>query len=161
MTFMPCNHPLTFLSTVNFGSMGVGLAACMAAKLVSPERTGIAVLGDGDFMMTVQDLETAVRERIGIKVFVFNDGQYRVLNIRQRLQFQGRIYGTEHGNPDFAELARCFGAAGYRLDKAAQIEEVLDSVVSEDGPVVVDVPVDPDDLPPINIEANLRMTASP
>ena len=161
MTFMPCNHPLTFLSTVNFGSMGFGLAACMAAKLVSPERTGIAVLGDGDFMMTVQDLETAVRERIGIKVFVFNDGQYRVLNIRQRLQFQGRIYGTEHGNPDFAELARCFGAAGYRLDKAAQIEEVLDSVVSEDGPVVVDVPVDPDDLPPINIEANLRMTASP
>ncbi|MBK5093658.1 MAG: thiamine pyrophosphate-binding protein [Actinobacteria bacterium] len=161
MAFMPCNHPLTFLSTVNFGSMGFGLAASMAAKLVFPERTAVAILGDGDFMMTVQDLETAVREGIGIKVFVLNDCQYRVLNIRQRLQFQGRICGTEHGNPDFAELARCFGAAGYRLEKDGQIDDVLDEVIPEDGPVVVDLPVDPEDLPPLNIEANLRMSASP
>jgi acetolactate synthase-1/2/3 large subunit len=84
-----------------------------------------------------------------------------VLNVRQRLQFQGRICGTEHGNPDFAELSRCFGAAGYRLEKDEQIDEVLDAAVSEDGPVVVDVPVDPEDLPPMNIEANLRMSASP
>ena len=159
MTFMPCNHPLTFLSTVNFGSMGFGFAASMAAKLVFPERTAVAILGDGDFMMTVQDLETAVRERIGIKVFVLNDCQYRVLNVRQKIQFHGRIYGTEHGNPDFADLARCFGAAGYRLDRANHIEEVLNSAVSEDGPVVVDVHLDPEDLPPINVEANLRMAA--
>lgn len=159
MAFMPCNHPLSFLSTVNFGSMGFGLAASMAARMVCPERAVLAVLGDGDFMMTVQDLETAVREGLDIKILILNDCQYRVLNIRQKLQFGGRVLGTEHGNPDFAELARCFGATGYRLDSPEQVERVLDAAVSEKGPVVVDVIIDPEDMPPLNIEATLRMSA--
>jgi len=159
MTFMPCNHPLSFLSTVNFGSMGFGMAAAMAARMAYPDRTAIAFLGDGDFMMTIQDLETAVRECIGMKVFVINDYQYRVLNFRQRLQFAGRICGTEHGNPDFADVARCFGAAGYRLDEPGKIDEILAAAVAVEGPVVVDVIIDPEDLPPMNLEANLRMSA--
>lgn len=159
MAFMPCNHPLTFLSTVNFGAMGFGLAASMAASMVHPERTVLAVLGDGDFMMTMQDLETAVREGLDIKVLILNDCQYRVLNVRQKLQFEGRIMGTEHGNPDFADLARCFGALGYRLDSPERIDQVLDAVVSKKGPVVVDVIIDPEDMPPLNIWANLRMSA--
>ena len=159
MAFMPCNHPLTFLSTVNFGSMGFGLAAAMTASMVHPEREVLAVLGDGDFMMTVQDLETAVREGLDIKVLILNDCQYRVLNVKQKLQFEGRVMGTEHTNPDFAELARCFGASGYRLDSPELIDQVLDAAVSEKGPVVVDVIIDPEDLPPMNIQATLRMSA--
>ncbi len=159
MAFMPCNHPLSFLSTVNFGSMGFGLAASMAASMMHPERAVLAVLGDGDFMMTIQDLETAVREGLDIKILILNDCQYRVLNVRQKLQFGGRVLGTEHGNPDFAELARCFGATGYRLDSPDQIEQVLDAALSEKGPVVVDVIIDPEDIPPLNIQATLRMSA--
>ncbi len=158
MDFMPCRHPLSFMSTVNFGSMGFGFAACMASKLIDPERSAIAVLGDGDFLMTVQDLETAVREKAAVKVFVMNDSQYRVLNIRQKLTFGGRVYGTEHGNPDFAALARSFGAAGYRLDRDSDTSEVLERAVAEEGPVVVDVMIDPDELPPLNLEANLRIS---
>ena len=160
MAFMPCNHPLTFLSTVNFGSMGFGFAACMAAQLIYPERQAVSIIGDGDFMMTVQDLETAVRERIPVKVFVLNDRQYRVLNVRQKLQFQGRVYGTDHGNPDLAMLAKSFGAAGYTLERPDQVDEVLDAAVKDEKPVVVDVMIDPEDLPPMNIEANLRMSAA-
>ncbi len=158
MDFMPSRQPLTFMSTVNFGSMGFGFAANMAAKIIDPDRSAIAMLGDGDFMMTMQDLETAVREGIAVKVFVMNDNQYRVLNIRQRLQFGGRVMGTEHGNPDFAALARDFGAAGYRLENESETREVLEKAVAEKGPVVVDVILDPDDLPPLNIEASLRMS---
>jgi acetolactate synthase-1/2/3 large subunit len=73
MDFMPCTEPLTFMSTVNFGSMGFGFAANLAAKAIDPERASIAMLGDGDFAMTLQDLETAVREGLGVKVFVMND----------------------------------------------------------------------------------------
>jgi acetolactate synthase-1/2/3 large subunit len=159
MAFMPCNHPLTFLSTVNFGSMGFGFAAAMGAKAAYPDRTVLAILGDGDYMMTLQDLETAVRERLGVKVIVLNDNQYRVLNFRQKLQFAGRIHGTEHGNPDFAGVAGCFGARGYRLDDPAGVTEVLEAALAEEGPVVVDVLIDPEDVPPMNIEANLRMSA--
>ncbi|MFH1149639.1 MAG: thiamine pyrophosphate-binding protein [Actinomycetota bacterium] len=158
MDFMPCRAPLTFLSTVNFGSMGFGFAACMASKVLYPGRSAIAILGDGDFMMTLQDLETCVREGVAVRVFVINDRQYRVLNIRQMLSFGGRVLGTEHGNPDFAALARSFGAAGYTLDRAERIEEVLSSAVAEEGPVVVDVIIDPADLPPLNLEATLRMS---
>ncbi len=159
MAYMPCKHPLTFLSTVNFGSMGFGLAAAMAAKTVYPERTVVAVLGDGDFMMTMQDLETAVREGINIKIVILNDFRYRVLNFRQKLQFGGRIIGTEHNNPDFAQLAKCFGAAGYRLDSPEQVDQVLDAALAEKGLTVVDVLIDPDDVPPMNAEATLRMAA--
>jgi len=159
MVYMPCKHPLSYLSTVNFGAMGFGLAAAMAAKSVHPDRTVVAVLGDGDFMMTMQDLETAVREGLDIKIVILNDFRYRVLNIRQKLQFGGRIIGTEHNNPDFAQLAKCFGAAGYRLDSPDKVDQVLDAALAAKGLAVVDVLIDPDDVPPTNLEAFLRMSA--
>jgi acetolactate synthase I/II/III large subunit len=107
----------------------------------------------------MQDLETAVREGINIKVLILNDFRYRVLNFRQKLQFGGRIIGTEHNNPDFAQLARCFGAAGYRLDSPSQVDQVLDAALAAKGLAVVDVLIDPDDMPPMNAEATLRMSA--
>lgn len=158
MAFLPCLEPLTYLSAVNFGAMGFGFPAAMAAKLVHPEREVVAILGDGDFMMTLQDLETACREGIKVLVLVMNDHMYRVLNLRQRIQCQGRILGTCHGNPDFAALARSFGAAGWRLEKVADIQPVLREALAVEGPAVVDVVIDPDDLPPFNLEASLRMS---
>ncbi len=159
MAFMPCRQPLTYLSAVNFGAMGFGLAAAMAAKAVYPKRTVIAVLGDGDFLMTVQDLETVVREHFDIKILVLNDFCYRVLNFRQRIQFGGHVLGTEHGNPDFAQLAKCFGATGYRVDAPEKVAEILDTALNAPGPSVIDVIIDPDDMPPMNAEATLRMSA--
>jgi len=158
MAFVPCLKPLTYLAATNFGAMGFGFPAAMAAKLVHPEKEVVAVLGDGDFMMTLQDLETAVREGIAVRVLVINDNMYRVLNLRQRVQYQGRILGTVHGNPDFAALAGCFGAAGWRLERPEEIERVLGEALSAEGPAVVDVIIDPDDMPPLNLEATLRMS---
>jgi len=158
MAFLPCLEPLTYLSAVNFGAMGFGFPAALAAKLVHPEREVVAVLGDGDFMMTLQDLETACREGIKVLVLVMNDHMYRVLNMRQRLQCQGRILGTCHGNPDFAALARAFGAGGWRLERVRDIRPVLREALDYPGPAVVDVIIDPEDLPPFNVEATLRMS---
>lgn len=156
--FLPCLRPLTYLAAVNFGAMGFGLPAAMAAKLVYPERQAVAVLGDGDFMMTLQDLETACREGLAVKIMVLNDNMYRVLNLRQRVQYQGRVLGTCHGNPDFAALAGDFGASGWRLDKVEDIVPVISEFMGAAGPAVVDVIIDPDDMPPTNLEAVLRMS---
>ena len=158
MAFLPSVRPLSSLQSVNFGAMGFGFPAALTAGLVHPERVVVAILGDGDFMMTVQDLETAVREGIKVRVLVINDGMYRVLNFRQRMQYGGRVIGTCHGNPDFAALARAFGAAGWRLERPEEIRSVLEEALRADGPAVVDVIVDPDDMPPANIEAALRMS---
>ncbi len=157
MAFLPCREPLSYLSAVNFGAMGFGFPAAMAAKLVYPEKEVVAILGDGDFMMTMQDLETACREGIKVRVLVINDNMDRVLNLRQRLQCGGRILGTCHGNPDFAALARTFGASGWRLERPQEIVPVLEEALAAPGPAVVDVIIDPDDLPPLNLEATLRM----
>jgi acetolactate synthase-1/2/3 large subunit len=159
IAYMPCKYPLSSFPLSNFGSMGFGMAAAMAAKSVYPDRTVVAVLGDGDFMMTMQDLETAVREGFNIKILILNDFRYGVLNLRQRLQFGGRIIGTEHNNPDFAQIAKCFGAAGYRLDSPEQVDQVLDAALAEKGVAVVDVLIDRDGFPPVNAEAFLRMSA--
>jgi acetolactate synthase-1/2/3 large subunit len=158
MVFLPCMHPLNYLAATNFGAMGFGFPAAMAAKLVCPEKEVVAILGDGDFMMTLQDLETAVRERIGVRVLVINDNMYRVLNLRQRAQYQGRVLGTVHGNPDFAALAASFGAAGWRLERPDEIKTVLTEALNTEGPAVVDVIIDPDDIPPLNLEATMRMS---
>jgi acetolactate synthase-1/2/3 large subunit len=158
MAFLPCVRPLSYFQSVNFGAMGFGFPAALAAGLIHPEKEVVVILGDGDFMMTLQDLETAVREGIKIRVLIINDGMYRVLNFRQRMQYEGRVIGTCHGNPDFAALARTFGAAGWRLERPEKIRPVLEEALCAKGPAVVDVIVDPDDMPPANIEAALRMS---
>ena len=158
MGFIPSKRPLTFLSTVNFGAMGFGFAAAMAAKLVHPDREVIAILGDGDFMMTVQDLETAVRENIPVRVMVINDNAYRVLAFRQRVQLQGRVYGTQHQNPDFVRLAECFGLKAWRIEGAEGVNGALDAMLGEPGPTLLEVVTDPEDIPPTNLEAAMRMS---
>ncbi|MBI3950624.1 MAG: thiamine pyrophosphate-binding protein [Acidobacteria bacterium] len=157
MAFTPSHQPRTYLSAVNFGAMGFGFPAALGAKLVYPERTVVAVLGDGDFMMTVQDLETAVREKITVKVIVINDNAYRVLAFRQQLQYQGRVYGTLHNNPDFVRLAESFGLPAWRLERPNQVESVLSAALASSSPALIEVITDPQDIPPTNLEAVMGM----
>jgi acetolactate synthase-1/2/3 large subunit len=149
--------PLQFLASVNFGAMGFGLPAAMGAKISLPGRVVVAVLGDGDFLMTVQDLETAVREKIGIKIVVINDNSYRVLEMKQKLQYQGRVLGTRHGNPDLVKLAEAFGIRARRLGAPAEVEGVWQEMLATPDPFLVEIPTGADDLPPTNIEAVLKM----
>lgn len=156
--FIRTRSPNGYLSAVNFGSMGFGLAAAMAAKLTRPDRTVIAWLGDGDFLMTVQDLETAVRESIPIKIFVVNDNSYRVLAFRQRLQFEGHVHGSMHANPNLLQLADSFGIRAWRLNSAQATESVVRQALAHDGPALVEIVTATDDLPPTNLQAAMRMS---
>lgn len=158
MAYIPSVYPRTFLSAVNFGAMGFGLAAGLSAKLNFPDRLVISVLGDGDFMMTLQDMETAKREKINLKVIIVNDNSYRVLMMKQKLQYQGRVYGSVHTNPDFLKLAEAFGIVGIRIEKPHEIEEKLNQMLKiNDSPVLVEIVADPDDMAPTNVEAVLKM----
>jgi len=158
MAFMRSRQPSCFLSAVNFGAMGFGFAASLGAKLVHPDRAVIAILGDGDFLMTVQDLETAVREQIAVRIFVVNDNAYRVLAFRQRVQYQGHVYGSEHNNPDLMKLAESFGLPAWRIESADQIAEILPQAMQAIGPSLVEIVTDTNDIPPTNLQAALRMS---
>lgn len=155
--YLPARGPQQFLAAVNFGAMGFGLPAAMSAKLCFPGRTVIAVLGDGDFLMTLQDLETIVREKIGIKIVIINDNSYRVLEMKQKFQYQGHVHGTRHQNPDFMEIAKAFGLKGIRLQTPEDVEPGLHEMMKTEGPVLMEIVTDPEDLVPTNLEAVLKM----
>lgn len=153
--FVECYEPATFLATNNFGSMGFGLAGSLAAKAIYPEREAVAILGDGEFMMTLQDMETAVREKLNVKIVVLNDNSYRVLRVSQVLDGL-EPFGTEHTNPDFVALAEIFGFKGFRITPD-NIDEAIKEFTLADSPALLEVPTDKDDVPPTNMEAVLKM----
>jgi len=157
--YLKARSPNSFLAAVNFGAMGFGLPAAMAAAIHKPGVPIIAVLGDGETMTTIQDLETLVREKLPVKIFIVNDNAYRVLEIKQRMNYQGRVIGTKHDNPDFLKLAEAFGMKGWRLS-AANWEKELMAAVEYKGPCLIEIPCDQDDLPPTNVEAALAMGQS-
>jgi acetolactate synthase-1/2/3 large subunit len=155
-SFLRVRSSRSFLAATNMGSMGFVFPAALGAKIVFPEREAVGVMGDGEFMMTMQDLETAVRERAGVKIVIINDNSYRVLLMRQKIQKMGRIFGTTHSNPDFAKVADAFGAEGIVVDNDAKIQEGVDFVARRsDRPLLVELRVDPEDLPPLNIQGSL------
>jgi len=155
-SFLKVRSSRSFLAATNMGSMGFVFPAALGAKIVFPERETIGVMGDGEFMMTIQDLETAVRERVGVKIVIVNDNSYRVLLMRQKIQKMGRIFGTIHSNPDFARVAEAFGTEGIVVDDDAEVQEGVDFLVRKsDKPLLVELRVDPEDLPPLNIQGSL------
>jgi acetolactate synthase-1/2/3 large subunit len=137
----PAYEPNTVLISNGFAAMGFALPAAVSAKLVHPERKVVAVSGDGGFLMNCQELETARRLGLAIVNVIFRDGGYNLIQWKQQVQL-GRESGVRFGNPDFVELARAFGAKGYRVDSARQLAPILSEALAQPGPAIVDVPVD-------------------
>ncbi len=157
-TFLHVYKPASFLAATNLGAMGYALPAGMGAAQAYPERPVVTVVGDGDFMMTVQDLETIAREQIPVRIVLVNDNSYKVLYLRQTIQLQGRVYETLLGNPDFQRLAESFNIPYIMVRDDSTVKEAVHAITSQRGPLLVELPVSPDDLPPLNLEYTLRMS---
>ncbi len=107
------------------GAMGYSVPAGIAAKIVDPARTVVTFAGDGEFLMNGQELATAVQYRAGVIVIVFNNGMYGTIRMHQERGYPGRVSGTELHNPDFAALARAYGASGEVVETTAQFGPAL------------------------------------
>ena len=94
------------------GAMGYSVPSGVAAKIIHPERTVVTFAGDGEYMMNGQELATAMQYRAGVIIIVFNNGMYGTIRMHQEKEFPARVSGTELHNPDFAALARAYGALG-------------------------------------------------
>lgn len=158
-SFMKIKSPKSYLAATNLGAMGFAFPAALGAKLVYPDHEVIAVVGDGEFMMTIQDIETAFRENIPVKIIVVNDNSYRVLYYRQKLQKGGRLIGTLLTNPDFKTLAKSFKVEGRELNDNNEIDAAIDELLISDKPFILDLQIHPDDIPPLNLDASLKMTS--
>jgi acetolactate synthase-1/2/3 large subunit len=130
------------------GSMGYGLPAAVAAKLLHPERVVVCFTGDGDFVMSSPELATAVQYGLPIVVLLVNNGMYATIRMHQERQFPGRVVGTDLVNPDFPALARAYGAYGERVVRTRDFESAFERALASRRPAVLELPVDPERISP-------------
>ena len=128
------------------GSMGYGLPAAIAAKLVDRSRPVVAVAGDGCFMMTCQELATAVQYDLPIIVIIANNGMYGTIRMHQEKHYPERVVGTTLVNPDFAAFARSFGANGETVTATEQFAPAFERALAADRPTLIELKLDPQAL---------------
>jgi acetolactate synthase-1/2/3 large subunit len=131
----------TCLITNGFASMGVALPGAIAAKRVYPERKVVAVIGDGAFQMSLQELETAVRLQLPIMIVIWRDARYGLIESKQLRQFD-RSSHIKFKNPDYVKLAEAYGAKGLRVHSADELKEILQQPMDANVPVIIDCEVD-------------------
>jgi len=130
------------------GAMGFGLPAALAAKVVHPRRTVVAVAGDGDFLMCGQELATAVQHGLDVVVLVVDNAMYGTIRMHQERAYPGRVIATGLQNPDFAALAEAYGAAGETVAATADVPAALDRALGAGRPAVLALKVDPEAIAP-------------
>jgi acetolactate synthase I/II/III large subunit len=138
------------------GAMGYGVPAAVAAKALAPERTVICFAGDGDFLMTGQELATAVQYGLSIVVLVVDNGMYGTIRMHQERNFPGRVVGTDLVNPDFAALALAYGAYGENVERTEQFPEALERALTAGRPAVLALRIDPEAITPRTTLSALR-----
>jgi acetolactate synthase-1/2/3 large subunit len=137
----PTYTPNTCLISNGLATMAFSLPGAFAAKLVHPERKVLAAIGDGAFLMSAAELETAVREKVHFVVLVWVDGGYGLIGWKQDIHF-GRRAAVSFGNPDFVRFAESFGAKGYAIEAASELLPTLRKALDDDATSVIAVPVD-------------------
>jgi acetolactate synthase I/II/III large subunit len=140
------NQPRTQLAAAN-GAMGYGVPAAVAAKLAAPECRVVACCGDGGFLMSGQELETAVRYGVQILVVVFRNGMHGTIAMHQAREL-GRTAGVEIGEVDLASYARSLGATGYTVHAPDDLVPALKEALASETVALVDVATDPDIISP-------------
>lgn len=136
----PVYKPRTFISTGYQGTLGYGFPTALGIKVAQPDKPVIAIAGDGGFMFGVQELATAVQHRIGVVTLVFNNNQYGNVQQMQKSLYGGRVIASDLVNPDFAAMARSYGANGYRADSLAELRKAIESGFASDLPTIVEIP---------------------
>ncbi len=119
------------------GAMGYGVPAAVAAAHAAPGRQVVAFAGDGCFLMTGQELATAVQYGLKLLILVIDNGMYGTIRMHQEREYPERVYGTDLVNPDFAALARAYGAHGEQVTETAGFAPALDRALAATGPAVM------------------------
>ncbi|MFN5820175.1 MAG: thiamine pyrophosphate-dependent enzyme, partial [Novosphingobium sp.] len=115
------------------GAMGYGVPAAVAAAKRHPERTVVALAGDGDFLMNGQELATAVQFGCDLLVVLVDNGAYGTIRMHQEREFPERVSGTTLHNPDFAALARAYGGWAERVETNAEFDAALAEAKNRKG----------------------------
>jgi acetolactate synthase-1/2/3 large subunit len=131
-----------FITSAGLGAMGYALPAALGAQVADPDADVWAIVGDGCAQMTIQELGTAVQERLPVKMVILNNGYLGMVRQWQQLFYDGRISQTPISSPDYIKLADAYGATGFCVERRAELEPALAAAATSDGPVIVDVRIE-------------------
>lgn len=140
--FYPFARARQLITSGGLGTMGFGLPAAIGAQLALPDQLVIAVVGDGGFQMTNQEIATAVQYGLPVKILIMNNGYLGMVRQWQEM-FYDRTYSEVDISvaPDFVKLAEAYGAAGFRAEKPAELHDILKAALNHKGVAVVDIVV--------------------
>jgi acetolactate synthase-1/2/3 large subunit len=145
--FYTYDKPRTFLTSGGLGTMGYGLPAAIGAQVAMPDRLVIDIAGDASIQMNIQELATAVQFRVPVKVVILNNRALGMVRQWQELFFQGKFSETIQPKiPDFVLLAEAYGAKGFRATRTEEVAAVLKKGFAAEGPVLIDVETDPEEM---------------
>ena len=140
------DKPRRWINSGGLGTMGFGLPSAIGAKVACPDDEVVCIAGDGSLIMNIQELATCVAHDIPVKIFLMNNGYMGMVRQWQELFWDRRYSSVEMGpSPDWVKLADAFGATGMRCEDQADLEEMMDSALRADGPVLLDVRVSPEE----------------
>ena len=141
--FLTITEPRTFITSGGLGTMGYGLPAAIGVQFALPDRLVIDIAGDGSIQMNIQELMTAVCNRLPIKILILNNSYLGMVRQWQELFYEHNYSFTcmEEGQPDFVKLAEAYGAEGYRISTIGELDNVLPVALSSPSPAIIDVRV--------------------
>ncbi len=145
MQYLLCDRPRTFITSGGLGTMGYGIPAAVGAKAARPDATVVCIDGDGCFQMTQQELATSVLEDLPIVVVIVNNGYLGMVRQWQDMFFEERFSQIHltHSVPDYAGLARAYGALGFTAESESEVADALEEAIGSGRTAVVDARVDP------------------
>ena len=129
-------HPL--ITSGGLGTMGFGLPAAIGAQIARPDKEVWAIVGDGGFQMTVQELATVVQERLPLRIAIVNNGYLGMVRQWQEFFYDKRYEATPLVNPDFVRLAEAYGIRGWRASTGEECDQVIAEARCHPGPALID-----------------------
>ena len=141
------HQPRSLMTSLDLGGLGFSFPASLGAKFAAPDRPVVNFNGDGGFLFNAQEFETAVRYGLKVVTVVMNNSCWGSEKAYQRFAFNERYVGADTSNPRFDQYAELFGGTGFYVDRPQDIAEVFEQALQVDGPSIIEIPTDPDEMP--------------
>ena len=140
-------QPRSLLTSLDLGGLGFSFPAALGAKFAAPERPVVNFNGDGGFLFNAQEFATAVRYNLRVVTVIMNNGCWGSEKAYQRYAFDQRYVGADTNNPRFDRYAELFGGTGFYVERAGEVGDALLAALQVDGPSIIEIPIDPDEMP--------------
>lgn len=139
----PVYEPRTYMFPSGYGTLGFSMPAAIGAKIARPDAAVVPIVGDGGYQFTMGELGTAVQERLGLPIVIFNDSTYSAVKEEQSNSRGARYIGVDLVNPDYVDLAKAYRIPGVRVHSPEELVTEIGAALQRDLPTIIDVPIEP------------------